>query len=513
MPTGVAPAQTVSGRGKDWISIRAYVITGAAALVFLYLRIFCLPATPFAFSGDEILFFSRALRIVHGQVLYRDFFELVPPGTDLLYALGFKVFGVHAWVIAAWHIAIGCALSLVLTAIATRILSGFAVYLPMLLFLVFDFSSAMDATHHWFSTLAALAAVSVLVRGIGSGRIAVAGLLCGAAALFTQTQGTLVLLAIALWLALDESPSRERRLAALLLPFALLVASVLGFFVWKAGFHRVFFDLIVFPLTGLSGPVNAPSAYLHVLPPIHGAGDAIRLIPFLVILAFVPYVYFFNLYELRSRRTWLDRTTRRSLLLLNFVGLALCLAIVSGPRFFRICTIASPALLIGAWTISQPGRGRRLPQYALGCAAMAFALWLPLHRQCQGHGILELPIGRTAFTDASRLQELQWLQQRTQPGDYFFNQPMAALYLGLRNPTHAEFVNRDNFTSQEDVTRILDALDRQPARFVVLNPGIPPTAHDHSAPFFDYVRARDCRKASFTLEPTPFVEEVWGPCP
>ena len=59
-------------------------VTGA--LVFLYLRTFLLPATPFVAIGDQVLFFTRALRIMNGQVLYRDFFELVTPGTDLLYA-------------------------------------------------------------------------------------------------------------------------------------------------------------------------------------------------------------------------------------------------------------------------------------------------------------------------------------------------------------------------------------------------------------------------------------------
>jgi hypothetical protein len=32
-------------------------------------------------------------------VVYRDFFELVTPGTDLLYAAGFKILGVHAWIL------------------------------------------------------------------------------------------------------------------------------------------------------------------------------------------------------------------------------------------------------------------------------------------------------------------------------------------------------------------------------------------------------------------------------
>ena len=92
----------------------------AGALVFLYLRTFLLSATPFVAIGDQVLFFTRAARIVGGQVLYRDFFELVTPGTDLLYALGFRIFGVHAWLMQAWAIALGLALCCVITPIAAR---------------------------------------------------------------------------------------------------------------------------------------------------------------------------------------------------------------------------------------------------------------------------------------------------------------------------------------------------------------------------------------------------------
>src|SRR5882672_8838271 len=95
-----------------------FVLSFTGALVFLYLRTFLLPDIPFVAIGDQILFFVRAARIVHGQVLYRDFFELVPPGTDLLYAVTFRLFGIHVWIMQAWGIALGLAFFCVITLIA-----------------------------------------------------------------------------------------------------------------------------------------------------------------------------------------------------------------------------------------------------------------------------------------------------------------------------------------------------------------------------------------------------------
>jgi hypothetical protein len=251
-------------------------VTGA--LVFLYLRTFLLPATPFVAIGDQVLFFTRAVRILNGQVLYRDFFELVTPGTDFLYALGLRIFGVHAWIMQAWAVALGFALCCVITLIAARIVRGPLILLPALLFLVFDFNSALDITHHWYSTLAAMAAAGVLMGGPDLKRISAAGSLCAIATLFTQTQGALALLALVVYLLWRKPPQLLRHLTALLLPFLLIVCCVLGYYVHKAGLQTVFFDLVSFPAKYLSsGEVNSPRTYLRQLPPVHSRSDVLLL--------------------------------------------------------------------------------------------------------------------------------------------------------------------------------------------------------------------------------------------
>jgi hypothetical protein len=221
------------------------VFSFAGVFAFLYLRTFLLPAIPFVAIDDQVLFFARAVRIVHGQVLYRDFFELVTPGTDLLYAAAFRLFGIHAWIIEAWSVCVGLALFSIITLIASRIFRGPLVLLPGLLFVVFDFNSGLNMTHHWYSTLAAMAAVAVLTGGISLQRISVAGLLCGIATLFTQTQGALTFAALAAYL-LWRRPSKSqqasvlRQFTVLLLPFIFVLSCVLGHYIYKAGPRVVF---------------------------------------------------------------------------------------------------------------------------------------------------------------------------------------------------------------------------------------------------------------------------------
>ena len=62
---------------------------------------------------------------------------------------------------------------------------GRAVYLPGLLLLTFSLYSSLDATHRWYSVLAVMAAVALLIEKRTYARLAVAGLLFGVASFFT----------------------------------------------------------------------------------------------------------------------------------------------------------------------------------------------------------------------------------------------------------------------------------------------------------------------------------------
>lgn len=141
------------------------LVFAAATFVFLYLRTFVLPGTPLVAYGDETIFFGHGIRILHGQVPFRDYFTFVMPGTDLFYAGAFGVLGVHAWVAQGFVIVLGGAIAGALVWMSRKVLNGVAIFLPALLFLTLDFDVNKDATHHWYSTLLVLAASGVLLGG------------------------------------------------------------------------------------------------------------------------------------------------------------------------------------------------------------------------------------------------------------------------------------------------------------------------------------------------------------
>jgi hypothetical protein len=489
----------------------------AGAGVFLYLRTFLLPATPFAATDDQSLFFARAVRIVQGQVPYRDFFEIVTPGTDLIYAVGFRLFGVHAWVMPMWTIATGLAFSLLITYIAAQIVDGPSVWLPALLFLVFDFNSALDLTHQWFSTFAALAMVAVLMGGLSVRRIFSAGLLCAATILLTQTKGTLVFVGVVLYLGVTKprDTNLARRLALFISPVVLTVACALGYYVYKSGFQRVVFDLVIYPSRFMPlSEVNTPRTYIRQLAQFFSfrrPSEIASLIPALVIYALVPYVYVAGLYQLWRRRGVLSSTLQRNLILLHVAGLGLFLAIANGPRHFRLCTVAPPAILIFVWLLTLPipalGYIRKLSWVMAGC----YLILLPVYRQVQWHDKLNLPIGRTAFTDRALFQKFQWVAERTHPSDGFFNDSALTLYLSLRNPTQTEFVTYDETTRPEQIAAVLQALERDPPAYISLLPVTLETGAggDHAAPLRRFVYDNYSLANVFSQKQSQYEQQLW----
>ena len=476
------------------LSRSIYIVFFAAALLFLYLRTFLFPAIPFLANGDQALFFVRAARIAHGQVLYRDFFELVTPGTELLYAAVFRLFGIHVWIMQAWGIVLGLALLVVITRIASRMFRGLMILLPGFLFLVFDYGNALDATHHWYSTLAVLAAVSVLT-GMSLRRIFTASIFCGVATLFTQTQGVLTLLALMIFVISQRQSENKKdslvtQLATLVLPFTALVSCVLGYYVLRAGFSTVYFDLVVFPLKYLSSDdPNSLRTYLQQLPPVHRVADTVRLIPFLFVYAIVPYIYVFGGFLLWRRWETVPVSLRKQLVLFHLVGFALFLSVANGPRFVRLCTVAPPAVLICAWILGQPNTACRLLRNALCILAALSALWVSFYRQTRPHVVLNLPIGRTAFLDIPEAEQYQWLAQHTHPSEFFFNDVMIGLYLGLDNAAASDFVNHGEYSRPEQVANVIQSLKNHPAHFVLLFPvdANHSDGNDNSMPFQQYV--------------------------
>jgi 4-amino-4-deoxy-L-arabinose transferase-like glycosyltransferase len=148
---------------------------------------------------DEGIILQGAQRILHGQVLYRDFFSFFTPGSYYLLALLFKIFGNSILVARTALVFFGAIYSVVTYFLARRVCSrasaAFAAIIVTLTTLPYRFL----VLHNWDSTLWACLTVYCGLRLLESGRRGWAfatGSFASLTVLFEQSKGAGLILGL-----------------------------------------------------------------------------------------------------------------------------------------------------------------------------------------------------------------------------------------------------------------------------------------------------------------------------
>lgn len=131
------------------------------AAAFLYLVLF---RRYTAIEPDEGIILQGAQRVLHGQVLYRDFFSYFTPGSYYQLALLFKIFGSSMLVARTALAAYGGLLAVFTYLMARRVCAQWSALLAAYLVTITCLPWRFLVLHNWDSTLWACAAVYCAVR-------------------------------------------------------------------------------------------------------------------------------------------------------------------------------------------------------------------------------------------------------------------------------------------------------------------------------------------------------------
>ncbi len=489
-------------------------------LVFLYLHLFTLPCTPIYRVGDGLMYLQNAARMFEGQMIYRDFFQFTPPGTELVYFVLFKLFGPRAWIHSASLLLLGVSFIWLSIVISKQLMSGASALLPGLLFLTLAYRFWLDGTHHWFSALAAIAALAVVVKERNPARLAVAGALCGLALCFTQLRGVVAVLGLAVFLLWECRRqglgwhSLLRNEGSLFGTFFATVVAFNIYFVWKIGLKRFLDCTVIFGIKYYPAFTegNSLRIYFADLPNLHPWYPQLpRVGAYLFIHGILPLVYllFFARYwrEVRDRpgELW-DR-----LMLLNIMGLFLFLGIAPAPNWLRLCSVSLPALILLVWLVNSPGKLHQEISRLLWAAALMLAIFEPLSRQVHWRAYLDASPGRTAFLNPEDYHKQLWIFQRTSRSEFLFEAEFPRMYftLGLRNPAAVPFLTPTDYTRPEQVQEVVGALEKHRVRYVLWSVWLDlrddrNPAGDHLGPLRAYLRTHYRVVKTF-----PDFEQVW----
>ncbi|MBT9332604.1 glycosyltransferase family 39 protein [Acidipila sp. 4G-K13] len=418
------------------------------------------------------------MRMLYGEVVYRDFFQFTPPGTDLIFLAVFRIFGLHAWVFGFVVILIGALLCWICLSISRQIMDAPSALLAMSLFLVFVFGKTLGATHHWFSLFAALCAVRVLMRARTSAGAAFAGVLLAIASFFTQTTGAVVLIAVLLFLAWDESslpskwPAVLKLQSLLLFTFCVTLFILNAWFIWKAGWRQIWYCQVTFP-------AHYVEYGRHMLfPGLHrqdGGGVSLRNVLDLarrLLLYLLPFVVYPLIgWQALRRRQDQAGGVRRSVILCAFAGAALWLEMITRSNWVRISVIAMPAIILLVWAGTRKAGIRRCLLGTGWVLVLACAIAHIWSRQHQNLCVTQLPIGKVLLPPPEH-EKLSLLAQDTKPGEYFFQAMWLNVYpaLMLRSPAFVDELWASETTRPEYAERTLQQLQQRQVTYILWSP-------------------------------------------
>jgi len=442
----------------------------------LYFDSFMPPSTPI-YQGDTVpIYLLEAVKMLEGQVMYRDFFQFTLPGTQVFYLLLFKLFGVRAWIPSATWIVLGISLAWLSVIVSRHLLSGAYVYLPSLLFLAFGFVTERDPTHHWFSTIACMGAIAVLIAKRSPARLGAAGALCGLAALFTQSRGVIAILGFATFLLWECRAKKQgwgwlvKAKMYLFVPFLATTLPVLAYLAWKVGI-RLFINCTVVFLMKYWSKWFWGTIYVYGadLPDVPLWLEAPALLIWLFIHLLLPFVYILFLVRYHRRAKAHPEEPWDRLMLVNTLGIFLFLGIAFSPVWFRLISVAPPGLIVLVWLVkSSPKLPRAVTHFIAACALVVLVAQSVIV-QTSWRGYLQSPTGRAALLDPDRFEKYRWILNRTHPGDFYFQADDCDQYflLDLRNPAEVSFVTESSYTRPEQVQNVIEMLEKYQTRFVM----------------------------------------------
>ncbi len=473
----MSPTEREATPTSSRISETATALFLLAALIFLYIILFTPPFIPTYLASDGTILISQAIRMLHGEVLYRDFFELVPPGTDLVYYVLFKLFGFHHWIHNATLLTLGMSFLWLSIVISRRVLPPHLVFLPGALFLSIPFASRLDGTHHWFSCLAVMSALAVLIDRRTPARLVAAGGLCGIATCFTQLRGLFGFLGLATFLCWEWRKRQESWKALcknqflLILGFVIAPAVVDGYFIWKVGLERFLYCTVVFGLkyyATLGGVNTFWGALRDSVLPLDWQLLRYKL-AFLFVLLVTPLCYLLFILRGGNEHAEAPDAHESRLWLVAIVGISLFLSVAFTPSGHRIAPGMLPALILLVWFISTLRRFRRTLVTLLWLGVLGSVLFGAYWRQAHWRTFFDTPGGRIAVHDRDLAEKLVWLQARTHPEEYLFDTewPIVNVALGLRNPTPITVLTDTDYTRPEQVEEVISGLEKHQVRYVL----------------------------------------------
>lgn len=454
-------------------------------------------------SSDEGYYLYHSVRVLRGEVLYRDISELITPLYIQLMALLFRVFGTDFAVARAAAAVIQAATAVVVygTCRAIGVSRPLAAAAPALQ-LGIGHSCWPFATPHWLGTL--LVSVLLLLaldrnRARRTGWLVAQGVIVGLVTANRHPTGVVMLVAVAATFVVDALAARRwdgppapvvRPVAVVAAVSVVVAAAFIGPYLVWAGARPLYRQLVLHPLTGYREANQVRWGEVGIF-----SGPLARY-TYPKFLKWFPGIVI-AVATVRAAVAWLraaDAPGAVRLAILALFGAFAVLSILYNPDFIHI-TFALPVLLVlAADAITCLATTARVAALAplVGVGLLVFAGYQLRDDRARARAEFpfpaETPFGHVDFASAREVDgfaHIRDLLDATPDRAIFMYPAWAAAYLVVdgRNPTRHDLI-APNYQDDEEIQGVITALERRRPRYIQL---LPPLIH-RGDPVARYVR-------------------------
>jgi hypothetical protein len=438
-------------------------------------------------NGDEGTMLVHAVRVSEGQLPFRDFFDLLGPGTFYALALFFRLFGVTWLTTRIYVLLVTTGIVVLLLFLARRLRGGFEVS-ALVFFVAVSYDNWNVVSHHMDSNLFGLIAFAAFVWWTDKPcpiKLVVAGMAAGLTQWFMMPKGLSLFasLVLVVWTLYRKDRTFYKVLGFLLSGFLIVHLVVLTYFWAQGGLKDLLYAIYAWPIKNYSDINAVPyamglrefywPAFSTSFKPLlsHGIGLALSgalLIPFFV-LAILPLILTAVLAAFR-RPAFFDRTS----IPYWIVGATFWLSEIHRKDLAHL-VFGSPLLILLMYFCCfqiKTGWMNATLRIVTACAVFLAAL-NPLTAMASPY---RHNTRRGIVYDANRdTPVLEFLNTHTAPNDLVFVYPYSPIYYFLtatRNPTRVDVLLYGYNTSQ-DFQGVIRDLGAKQVKYVVWDRSFP----------------------------------------
>jgi len=413
--------------------------------------------------NDEGIYLDGGLRLLHGQMPYKDFFALTGPGTFALVAASLRVFGTTlaaARLPVVFDIAILTACLFWLVAKTSNQIAAIFASFTFLAFATLG-DTAVVANHRWDSSAWALLAVTLIIAADDSKRFSAisfaAGIEVGIAAWCTPP---VALVAIALGACIIVYRATRPLFPAYAGGVAVTLAAGLIWIVSTGAFPAML-DSLWWSVSNYSGANrvwygSVTGGYANLL---HGGSlvntaSAIAVLLFLTLPATLPFL----------SAIWLWKRPSTSIVIVFTAGVALIVSTYPRWDLNHLTWVSAPFYALAAALIGRTAFRKAAAVIVLIAASACFMVSI---QQRFREATRVTSVG-SVHGKSSDLDVLATIQARVKPSDTLFvfpYRPLLYFVTGAHNPTRYSFLQPGMFSDQDE-SEALNELRAHPPRWV-----------------------------------------------